>query len=553
MYITNVIPLIKIPRPGYQVLSYLSPAPIKSRSLVEINIRSKKIKALVVDQKTVKEGKVWFKKMENFKIKKIDKVISDEPVLNEKQFKLMFWMADYYFTSLGLVAKIFLSDNKERDKNFKVFRGKKELILNPSIKNIVFSPFEKLDFVVIEDEESSFYRSWGRKPYYNARDVAVQLAKIHKAKLILKSSLPSIKTYYWSKKGKYVLDFKKKEIKADNHLVDMREESKNGNQSPISSLLKEKINKFGKIILFVSRRGSSTFVFCPDCGYIVECSDCDVPMVFHEYLKKKGEGLSLMCHYCGKRKPAPALCPKCKKTKLKYFGAGTQKIEEEIKKLFNDLNVFRMDSDISEKVSEQKKIVKDFLNSDNAVLVGTQMIFNKGLSADLVGVVSLDTLLNLPEYKGSERVFQIIKELRKMSNKEFVLQSYRPGSFVLESALANNYISFYNKELKERKRFNYPPFCQIIKLSFKSFNYAHARREANILTAKLGQQKNSLGLKEKDLVIVGPAPAFISKIGGKYIWHIILKSKIKDLGLRNKLLMIAPSSWEVEVDPDTLL
>ncbi|MDP2934841.1 MAG: hypothetical protein Q8N59_03700, partial [bacterium] len=225
----------------------------------------------------------------------------------------------------------------------------------------------------------------------------------------------------------------------------------------------------------------------------------------------------------------------------------------EIKKIFPDKKVFRLDSDISEKPLEQEKIIKEFLVAENAVLVGSQMLLNKNLKADLAAIISIETILNLPDFKNSERVFQIINQLRNMSDKDFVIQTYNPDNFTIKTALENNFTKFYNEEIKNRKAFDYPPFSQIIKLGFTHKNPQIAGNEAKILVAKLKQQKKHLAISDEQLVIIGPVPAFISRKKGGYHWNIIIKSKITDLNLRNKLLIIVPSRWEIEVDPESLL
>jgi len=528
MYVTNVIPLIRIPRPNSQLLSYFSSEKIRSGALIEISIRKKQIKAIVVEQKNIEKEKLKLKKELNFSIKPISKIISKKPVLTKKQLKLLFWIADYYFVSLGQVAKIFLSKNKQETKQ--------HLILTPENKSIVFSPFKELKSITIENEQSELYKSWGRRPYYNAKTIAIELAKIHKAKLILKSKTPSIETQY---KYKPIIEKQKnKNIKTE--LIDMRNELKQGNFSIISESLQKKIKKYKQAILFITRRGTATFILCRECGYTAMCPNCNAPMVFHESLRETHK--SLLCHYCNKQDIAPVICPNCKSAKIRYLGAGTQKVETEIKKLFPKINIIRLDSDIKEKKE---------LTIKNTVLIGTQMILNKDIKANLTAVISMDTLLNLPDYHNSEKIFQIINKLKQMSKKEFILQTYNPKNQTIQNSLANNLKSFYNTEIKTRKAFNYPPFSQIIKLSFQHKNPITAKNQAKILLEKLKQQKRNL--KIDNIEILGPIPSFVSKIKNQYKWNILIKSKIKDLKLRNQLLFIIPSIWEIQIDPESLL
>jgi len=525
MYIVHVIPLIKIPFPNPQILSYFSETPIKIGGIVKTPIRKKKINAVVVDCKKLEQEKMRLKKFTDFQIKPIEKIISKEPILTEKQIKLLFWISDYYFAPMGLMARIFLS------KKLPLYT-KSSLIIMPQNKGIIFSPFKNLKSITINDESSDLYRSWGRRPYYDVRIIAKQLAKIYNAKLTLKMEIARPRRVSPGLK---------------NSLIDMREEIKNGNFSIISRGLQEALNRSSKSILYIARRGTSTFILCRECGYVSMCKNCDVPMIYHEDKPNR----RLVCHHCGKDDIAPVLCPKCKSIKIKYFGAGTQKVESEIKKLFPDKKVFRLDSDIAEKPSQQEKIIQDFSKEESAVLIGSQMLFNKNLKGDLVGIISIETILNLPDFKSSERVFRTINQLQKMAKKDFLIQTYNPDNFTIKTALANDFKKFYNEEIKNRKAFNYPPFSQIIKLSFEHKNPETARNQTRILKEKLKTQIKNLKISDIDLL--GPVPAFISRITGKYRWNIIIKSKIKDLKLRNRLLIIIPSNWETEVDPESLL
>jgi primosomal protein N' (replication factor Y) len=549
MYILNVIPLIKIPYPNSQLLSYFCAEKTKIGCLVKIPVRKKKINAIVVDCKKLEQEKMRLKKFADFQIKPIEKIVSDEPILTEKQIKLLFWISDYYFTPPGLVARIFLSKKFEiQNSKFKI----QNLILTPKTKSLVFAPFAGLKSITVDDESSNLYKSWGRKPYYNAKNIAIELAKIHKAKLILKSGLPSIETYYWAEQKKYILKIASPELVRlgrKNSLVDMREEMKKGNFSIISHELQEKLKNSKKSILFIARRGTSTFVLCRSCGYVSMCKNCDVPMVFHEDKPSR----RLVCHHCGKDDIAPVLCPRCKSIKIKYFGAGTQKTESEIKKMFPDKKVFRLDSDVSEKPLEQEKIIKEFLAAENTILVGSQMLLNKNLKADLTAIISIETILNLPDFKNSERVFQVINQLHNMSNGDFMVQTYNSDNFTIKTALENNFSKFYNEEAKNRKAFDYPPFSQIIKLGFTHKSPQVAGDEAKILITKLKQQKKHLAINDEQLAIIGPVPAFVPREKESYHWNIILKSRISDLNLRNRLLIIVPSRWEIEVDPESLL
>ena len=546
MYILNVIPLIKIPRPNSQILSYFSISRINPGFLIKVSIRNRKVDAVVLECRSMDQEKLRLKKYADFEIKPIEKNKILKQILNENQIKLLIWLSEYYFAPIGLFARIFLA--KKSSSFAKATEDNPHLTLTPKTKGLVFGSFGRgLKSITVEDSESDLYQSWGRKPYYNVKDIAIQLAKIHNAKLILKTSLPSIEDHYGAKNNSYFLQIQNPKSKIQKTIVDMREEMKNGNFSPISTILKEKLENSNKSILFIARRGTSTIVLCRECGYIAKCRSCDVPMVYHEEKSSR----RLVCHHCGKDDIAPVLCPNCKSIKIKYLGAGTQKVESEIKKLFPDKKVFRLDGDISEKPTEQQKIITELKNSDNTILIGSQMILNKDLDTDLMAIISIDTILNLPDFKSSERVFQTINQLVNMTRNKFIIQTYNADSKTIKYAIENNFNTFYNEEIEARKKYNYPPFSEIIKLSYSHKDFTIAKNDALILKNKLEQQiRTQLKIESWKLKInlFGPSPAFVPKEKGTYKWNIIIKSQLTTEE-RNKILIIVPPTWEIEVNP----
>jgi primosomal protein N' (replication factor Y) len=559
MYIVNVIPLIKIPYPNSQVLSYFSDIKIKPGVKIKISVRNKKIDALVYESKSLEQERLRLKKYADFEIKPIEKITSKESILNEKQLELLRWLSDYYFASIGLFARIFIS------KKLPVYT-RTSLVLTPKTKGLVFSPFKRLKSIIIEDADNDLYESWGRKPYYNVKNIAIQLAQIHDAKLILKSNLPSVETCYWAKQKKYKLLTENCKLKIENSVIDMRKEMISGNFSIISNDLLRRLEKSDKSILFIARRGTSTIVLCRECGYIAKCHTCETPMVYHEDKPSR----RLVCHHCGKDDIAPVLCPNCKSVKIKYLGAGTQKVESEIKKLLPNKTVFRLDGDISEKPKEQQKIINEFNSSKEAVLVGSQMILNKGLKADIAAIVSIDTILNLPDFKTSEKIFETINQLMGMvepaastkckqagpPNCEaiggFLIQTYNPDNQAIGLAIENDFNTFYNGEIEARKKYGYPPFSEIIKLSYSHRDFVKAKNEAKILFEKLKVQISSIRCDILNFKLLGPAPAFVSKDKGTYRWNIIIKSRL-DTEERNRILIIIPPTWEININPENTL
>ncbi len=561
MYIINVIPLIKIPFPNPQVLSYFFSKKLFKGSLVRISIRKKQINAIVLSSENLEKRKIEIKKSAVFKLRPIEKIISEKPILTKKQLKLLLWFSKYYFSPLGTTTRLFISRKlimaKKPLNNYPMPAiNKIRLILTPETKKLVFAPFNNLKSIIIENEDSSKYISWGRRPYYDTRKIAVQLARIFKAKITLKSKLPSTETRYWARKKKYKLIIQNLKSRIQNsEIIDMREEIKSGNFSIISQELQKKLRESRKSVLFISRRGTATFILCRDCGHVIKCPDCDAPLVLHRISNK------LICHHCGKEEKPPAFCPNCKGYRIKYFGAGTQKVEVEIKKLFPKIEIFRLDSDIVKTPEQQQEIIKKFNIAagkadklKKSILIGTQMLIEKNIKpVNLVGIISIDAILNLPDYRSSERIFKILNQLQLISKKEFIVQTYNPENFAIRSAVDNKLKCFYNKEIENRKVLEYPPFSQIIKLSFEHKNQKKVEDEVKILFEKLKQQAKNFQLSISNFQLLGPVPAFIPRVKGKYRWNIIIKSKAKNLKSRNKFLIIVPSTWSIEVDPKSLL
>ncbi len=577
MYIINVIPLVKIPYPNSQILSYFFKEKLPKGALVQISLRKKQTNAIVFSSENLEKKKIDIKKGTSFKLKPIEKVISKNPVLTKNQFKLLFWFSEYYFSPLGLVTKLFVP----RESYQMPIINKQTLKLTPETKKNVFFPFKNLKSIIIENADSPKYVSWGRQPYYNIQKVALQLAKIFKAKIVLKSTHPSVETYYWAQKNKYRLQIQDTRYPGraprsgtgkiqNTKLVDMRKEIKKGNYSILSDELQKELKKARKSILYISRRGTATFILCRDCGHVLKCPYCDVPLVYHENTKYKIQDTKyyLLCHHCGNEEKPLTLCPNCKGYRIKYFGAGTQRVEMEIKNILPKTKVFRLDSDRAKTPAEQWKIIDKFNGFKNlprgkagAILIGTQMLFEKDIRPiNLIGVVSIETILNLPDYRSSERVFKILNQLRSMSKKKFLIQTYNPKNSAIINAVDNNWKKFYNEEIKIRKVLSYPPFSQIIKLSFEHKDPKKTEDEAKILLEKLKQQIKNLKFEVNSLELLGPVPAFIPKIREKHRWNIVIKSKNPALlagrqepRIRNQLLMIVPPNWKIEVDPENLL
>ena len=421
-----------------------------------------------------------------------------------------------------------LSPGERFDEWYRVKEGLAKLIVGA--RSAIFLPADNLGLIIIDEEHENTYKS-EQNPKYHTREVAEFLSKIKGCKYVLGSATPSVETYYDAINKKIKLVELKNRV--DNkplpkmELVDMREELKNRNLSLLSRKLykaiEETLNKGEQIILFLNRRGFSTFVSCRSCGYVFKCPQCDISMTYH----KNGY---LVCHYCGRAYREQKICPKCGSKYVKFFGAGTERLEEEVHKYFPEAKILRMDVDTTRTKDSHEKIYNSFKNEEANILIGTQMV-SKGLdfkNVTLVGVLAADMSLNIPDYRSSERTFQIITQVAGRAGRgdksgRVIVQTYTPGSPALQYALDNNYEGLFREEIKIRRQMQYPPFSKILLINGLSKNEGKLRSFMNILGDKL---KNIL--KEQNLEILGPVPCIITKIKDNYRWQILIKGSIED-------------------------
>lgn len=449
-----------------------------------------------------------------------------------------------------------LSSKKHFDEWLNVKNNKAKLII--ATRMGVFLNFADLGLVILDEEQDSSYKSQDMMPYYHTKDIAFKLAEFFNADLILGSSAPDISTYHLAKLGAKLLS-KNLEIESPNKrfdVIDMRNEIHGGNYSILSYRLQQELENViqnGKqAILFISRRGAETHVFCRDCGYIEKCPKCESSLIHH-----KGSTFVrslLMCHYCGFKKSPPLACPKCKSHRIKYFGAGTQKAKEEILKNYPEAKVEALDIDSAPNFEDQKNIFQKFKNKEINILIGTQLLFKKRelLKADLVCVLSLDNILYIPDFKSGERIFRIMREVSSLGKDkaEFLLQTYTPEHGIFDIIKNLDYENFYKQEIESREAFGYPPFSELVKLTFKNKDSSLAEKEAKKLAGKI----NNLQLKE--IQILGPAPAHTPKIKNEYIWNVILKiqnDKNCEEEEKNTVLKNIPEGWTIDVNPESLL
>jgi primosomal protein N' (replication factor Y) len=588
MFLTDVIATTKIPRTQPLILSYFSSYNLLPGALVQIPLGRRKEIGVVVDSHKITDYKLEIKKAE-FELKNILKIISSSPVLTPAQIKLALFCGQYYFISPGLFAKMMLPKNtnpKQQDTKIrtqklilaptiaqaeKIASGTKDTILwhgnltkkqrneiwwkikNGKAKIIVgtrsavFLPFNNLREIIIEDRQNPNHKSWDMFPHYDSQLIAQKLAEIFDAGIKLKSR-----------------DFISREAhkKPSAQIIDMRRELKDGNFSIFSRALqiaiKNTLAQKRQIILFINRRGAANFVLCRDCGYMQKCQNCDAPLAYHLINSKP----TLLCHRCNHKKIPFSLCPQCQSWRIKTVGAGTQKAELETKKLFPEAKILRLDSDNAPNPKDQQKIIDAFARKESNVLITTQIILSwreqlQTTKPATGAILSADTLLHLPDFRSGEKTWQIIAALKKIATKNIIIQTYNPASSVIKYAAKNNFRLFWQEELETRQALNYPPYSQIIKLTFRYKDPGKASQEAKILAAKL-QKIN----KDGKIQISSALPAFIPREKGKYVWNIILKFKIENLKLkinneflrkRNSLLQYVPQNWEIDVDPEDLL
>lgn len=422
----------------------------------------------------------------------------------------------------------------ERADQWSLIKNKKVKIV-VGARSAIFAPFENLGIIVIDEEHESSYKS-EHNTKYSAIEIAKERAKYNNSKLVLGTATPSIKTMSDVLRNNVEkLELKKRvnNIKLPQvSIVDMREELKSNNFSMFSNLLKLKINealsKKEQIILFLNKRGHTSFVFCRSCGYVHKCDACDVAMTYH---KKQDR---LICHYCGRTGLKHKTCINCGSSFIKEYGAGTEKLEEETKRIFSNANIFRMDADSVSNKGDYDKVYRRMQNKEIDILIGTQMLA-KGLdfpNVSVVGIVSADVSLNIPDFRANEKTYGLITQVagragRGNTKGDVIIQTYNPDNFAIQTAASNDFDRFLMLELQERKRFNYPPFIKILNINLSSLERSYAVQVGQKLMLKI----NSLLRKyNADYVeLTGPTPSQVEKINNRYRFDIILKSKDKEL------------------------
>ncbi|MCP4539044.1 MAG: primosomal protein N' [Chloroflexi bacterium] len=464
--------------------------------------------------------------------------------------------------------------------------GLVDVIIGP--RSALFSPLPSLGLIILDEEHDDSYKQSAPAPRYHARDTATELARLAHAPVILGSATPSLESYHRAQRGEFKLlemprrimgharrlsDLQARyEIPRTRYrtlhdaptearyrslppvqIVDLRAELRAGNRSIFSRALQRAMNEAlerrEQVILFLNRRGTATFVLCRDCGYVARCPNCDTPLTYH------GPRARLVCHHCNHREPQPARCPQCDSERIRYFGLGTERVEKTIHQRWPNVRTLRWDRDTTRNYAAHAAILDLFSTGLAHVLVGTQMIA-KGLDLPLVtvvGVISADTALNLPDFRSGERTFQLLTQVagragRGLLGGRVILQTYHPDHYAVVAAAAHNYGKFAARELQFRRNQGYPPFRRLVKLTCEDTSLSQARAEAEALSQILRDRLTQQGLPTTDMI--GPVPPFFAQLRGRHRWQILLRHADPAEFLRG---IPIPPNWRVDVDPVSVL
>jgi len=457
-----------------------------------------------------------------------------------------------------------ISDGEKYDVWQRLYKN--EIKILAGARSAVFAPLQNIGLIIIDEEHEGAYKQTNPAPRYDARVVAKRLAQFYQAPLILGSATPDVSTYYYASNNNTLFKMLKRYNNAPlakPEVINMQEYGKASYRGIISKPLQTEITntiESGKqVILLMNRRGYSTYTQCKSCGTVIECSDCSIPMVWHS------EGRTLKCHYCNKELSMPDYCPVCGSDALSNSGTGTQKIETLIKELYPQCRVERIDSDVLTKKNAHIELLNRFQKGEIDILVGTQMIA-KGLdnrNVTLVGVISADTGFSVPDFRASERGFQLLTQVAGRAGRgeytgKVLFQTYNPDYYAFQTAKSQDYEKFFETEIKARQEFDYPPFSQIIRLIFSSVNNFRAEKSAMEIALRLNTMTEKFGFTEY-LETLGPTPCIISKINGHYRFQILVKNKLSQKGhdfvskFLDKITLPKDIKMAVDVDPLDIL
>lgn len=463
-----------------------------------------------------------------------------------------------------------LTPGEQYDTWRRVWAGQVDVVVGP--RSALFLPLRDVGVVVLDEEHDDSYKQGPPipPPYYHARETAIAMMQITRGTVILGSATPDINTSFRAHRGeierirlpdRVMVQRPDAPPGADPmvaalppvQVIDMRQELRTGNRSMFSHALRTALNETlergEQAMLYLNRRGTASFVLCRDCGYVAKCPRCEMPLTYHQSDAK------LSCHYCGYRGPQPEKCPQCGGSRIRYFGAGTASLEEAVAKEFPAARSVRWDRDTTQERDSHDAILQKFIKGEANVLIGTQMIA-KGLDiprVTLVGVVLADTALGLPDYRAGERTFQLLTQVAGRAGRGWlggrvIFQTYQPDHYAIRAASKHDYEAFYAKEIEYRRMLRYPPYKRLVRFQFSYSTEAQARREAEHAAELLRQRIAERNMSATELV--GPAPAFFSRIDELYQWHILAKTT--DAKMLLDELTIRPG-WHVDIDPVDIL
>jgi len=455
-----------------------------------------------------------------------------------------------------------LTDGERLDEWRRIRAGEVDVVVGS--RSALFAPVEQLGLIIVDEEHEGAYKE-ERTPTYHARDVASQLGALTGATVVLGSATPSAESYWRARQGIYKLVELRERVPISSTspeaeiaqlpevtLIDLRAELRSGHTSILSEELQEALAKTlargEQAILFLNRRGTATSVVCRECGFVARCIRCDVAMTYH------ATEATLLCHYCGRREAPPRFCPVCGSASIRYFGVGSERVESAVKRQFPAARVLRWDRDTAKTRLAHEQLSQAFAERRADVLVGTQMIA-KGLdlpAVTLVGVISADIALFLPDFRASERAFQLLTQVAGRAGRgerpgRVLVQTFNPEHFCIQAAARHDYGVFMEAELSARERYDYPPFRRFVKFTFEHADRYIAQIEATALAGRLERLIADLAVDQAD--IVGPAPALLERLRGHYRWHVILRAPDPLPILHELTGEDLPPGWSVDVDP----
>ena len=447
-----------------------------------------------------------------------------------------------------------LSLGERFDEWQRIREGEFDVVIGP--RSAIFAPQPELGLIIIDEEYEWTYKQSDKSPRYHARDVAMKLAELTGAVVVLGSATPDVETFYHAQRGDYhLLQLPERVTPSEGsslpevEVVDLRQELKAGNRSIFSRALlqataKAVANK-EQVIFFLNRRGAAGFVQCRSCGFVLRCKRCEVALTYHF-----AESV-LVCHQCNYRMAVPQVCPRCLSRRIKFLGIGTQKLEQEAGYAFSPARLLRWDSDVTKGRHSHEEILNKFRAHEADILIGTQMIA-KGLDLPmitLVGVVNADTGLNLPDFRAGERTFQLLNQVAGRAGRgplggKVIIQTYSPEHYAIQAAAKQDYALFYEKEIAYRRQLRNPPFSRLVSLVYSHANDYLCQKEAERMKRLIIEERDSKGVD--DLTVIGPAPAFIHRLRGRFQWQLILRGS----ELSGFLAQIPiPQGWTVDIDP----